>query len=530
MIRISQIRLNIDEDISLLKDKIVKKLRIKESDILDIKIFKESIDARRAGKIDFVYTVDIKVKNEGKIIKKYKDVSLTPDMEYKYPKQGEKELSHRPVIIGMGPAGMFAGLILAQKGYKPIILERGEKVEDRTATVNKFWETGKLNTKSNVQFGEGGAGTFSDGKLTTRIKDKRCRKVLEEFIKAGAPEDILYSHKPHVGTDILKNVVKNIRKEIINLGGEIRFNSLVSDFVIEEESIKSVIVNDDYKIDTDNVVLAIGHSARDTFEKLYERNVEIKQKPFAIGVRIEHPQEIINNAQYKQFATHKRLGAADYRLTYHASNGRSVYTFCMCPGGSVVAAASEEGMVVTNGMSEHARDKENANSALLVSVVQEDFESDHPLAGMYYQRKWEQQAFVLGGEDYKAPTQLVGDFLKGNESSEYKSVKPSYQPGTKLNTIEACLPSYVTEAMKEGIQYFDKKLKGFAMEDAILTGIETRSSSPIRILRDIDTLESINVRRLYPTGEGAGYAGGIVSAAVDGIKSAEKIIEKYKVE
>lgn len=529
MIRVSQIKLDIDENLKVLRKRIVKKLRIADSDLIEYKIFKESIDARRAGKINFVYTVDVKVKNESRVLKKNKDLSVSPDMKYKYPKMGDKELANRPVVIGMGPAGMFTALILAQKGYKPLVLERGEKVEDRTNTVNEFWNKGILNTKSNVQFGEGGAGTFSDGKLTTRIKDKRCRKVLEEFIKAGAPHDIMYSHKPHVGTDILKEVVKNIRNEIIKLGGEIKFNSLVTDFNIENGQIKSLTVDGKEEIVSDNVVLAIGHSARDTFEKLYEKKVDIVQKPFAMGVRIEHPQEVINNAQYKQFATHKRLGAADYRLTYHAENGRSVYTFCMCPGGSVVAAASEEGRLVTNGMSEHARDKDNANSALLVSVVQEDFESEHPLAGMYYQRKWEEAAFIAGGSDYKAPTQLVGDFLRGEESTEYKSVTPSYIPGTKLTSMEKCLPSYIIEAMREGIANLDKKLKGFAMEDAIITGIESRSSSPIRIRRDIESLQSINVKGLYPAGEGAGYAGGIVSAAVDGIKAAEKIIEMYRV-
>ncbi|WDV45649.1 NAD(P)/FAD-dependent oxidoreductase [Clostridiaceae bacterium M8S5] len=528
MIRVSQIRLEIDEKIELLKNKIAKKLRIKDADILKIKIFKESIDARK-GKIQFVYTVDIKVKNESKVLKKNKNVTVSPNLKYDYPKMGKETLNNRPVIIGMGPAGMFAGLILAQMGYKPLVFERGESVEDRTKTVNEFWKSGKLGISSNVQFGEGGAGTFSDGKLTTRVKDKRCRKVLEELVLAGAPKDILYSHKPHVGTDILKEVVKNIRKEIIQLGGDIRFNSQVTDFIIEEDSIKSVEINNDCIVDSDNVILAIGHSARDTFEKLYDRDVCIMQKPFAIGVRIEHPQEIINNSQYGQFASHERLGPADYRLTYHATNGRSVYTFCMCPGGSVVSASSEEGRLVTNGMSEHARDKENANSALLVSVVQEDFESDHPLAGMYFQRKWEELAFKAGGEDYKAPVQLVGDFLKDIESSEYKSVIPSYKPGVKMASLDKCLPNYVLEAMKEGIVNFDSKIKGFAMEDAILTGVETRSSSPIRIKRDIESLQSVNINGLYPTGEGAGYAGGIVSAAVDGIKAAEKIIERYKV-
>lgn len=338
----------------------------------------------------------------------------------------------------------------------------------------------------------------------------------------------MYSFKPHVGTDILKRVVKNIREEIKRLGGNIIFNSKVTDFKIKEEQIYGVEINDEEIIKGEAVILAVGHSARDTFELLYKRKISIIQKPFAIGVRIEHPQAIINKAQYKQFSNHKRLGAADYRLTYHASNGRSVYTFCMCPGGNVVAAASEEGKVVTNGMSEHARDKENANSALLVSVVQEDFEESHPLAGMYFQREWEKKAFEIGGGGYIAPAQLVGDFIKDVKSKNLGDVNPSYKPGVKLTDMNNCLPSYISYAMKEGIINMDKKLKGFGMKSAIITGVETRSSSPIRIVRDSETLESINVKGLYPAGEGAGYAGGIISAAVDGIKIAEKIISKYK--
>ncbi|SHJ55912.1 NAD(P)/FAD-dependent oxidoreductase [Paramaledivibacter caminithermalis] len=530
MIRISNIRLGIKDDIDRLPYEVSKILKIKPKEIIDLNIFKESIDARRKGKIDFVYTIDLLIKNEKNVLKKAKNkkISITPDMEYKYPEPGKVPIDKRPIIVGSGPAGLFCGLILAQMGYKPLILERGEDVDNRSKTVEKFWKTGYLNIESNVQFGEGGAGTFSDGKLTTRIKDPRCRKVLKELVKAGAPEDIIYSFKPHIGTDILKNVVKNLRKKIETLGGEIVFNSKVTDFKIKDGKIFGLEVNHDEVIEGEAIVLAIGHSARDTFEVIYKRGVEIIQKPFAIGVRIEHPQAVINKAQYKEFANHKRLGAADYRLTYHASNGRSVYTFCMCPGGSVVAAASEEYRVVTNGMSEYARDKDNANSALLVSVAQEDFKSSHPLAGMYFQRKWEERAYDIGGGGYIAPAQLVGDFLKGIASSQLKDVKPSYEPGIKLTNINECLPSYVTEAMKEAITNMDKKLKGFQMEGAIMTGVETRSSSPIRITRDSNTLESTNINGLYPSGEGAGYAGGIVSAAVDGIKIAEKIISKYK--
>ncbi|WP_432403724.1 NAD(P)/FAD-dependent oxidoreductase [Wukongibacter sp. M2B1] len=530
MIRISQLRLGIEDNTQKLIKKASKVLNIKTDSIKEISIFKESIDARKKGQIEFVYTVDVSVDNEKRILKKIrnKNVTITPDMEYKYPEPGNIKLGSRPIVIGMGPAGLFCGLILAQMGYKPLILERGEDVENRSKTVGKFWKSGKLNTESNVQFGEGGAGTFSDGKLTTRVKDLRCRKVLRELVKAGAPEDIMYSFKPHVGTDILKSVVKSLREEILELGGQVRFNSKATSLIIKDGKISGVEVNGEEIINSEAVVLAIGHSARDTFEMLHQNSVDIVQKPFAIGVRIEHPQSVINQAQYKQFATHERLGAADYRLTYHASNGRSVYTFCMCPGGSVVAAASEDGRVVTNGMSEYARDKANANSALLVSVVPEDFEGDHPLAGMYFQRKWEEKAYKLGGGGHIAPAQLVGDFLEDRASEGLGEVNPSYEPGIKLTNMVECLPSYVIEAMKEAIVNMDRKLKGFGMDSAIITGVETRSSSPIRILRESKSLESSNINGLYPAGEGAGYAGGIISAAVDGIKIAEKIILKYK--
>ncbi|MCD5414399.1 MAG: hypothetical protein LR001_05280 [Clostridiales bacterium] len=524
MIRISELKLDIDDSIEKLPLKISKVLKINQGEIIDYKIFRESIDARRKGKINFVYTVDVNLKNEKSILKKNKEISPTPNMKYVYPKPGDKILDKRPVIIGMGPAGLFAGLILAQMGYNPIILERGESVEKRAKTVEKFFNTGKLDTESNIQFGEGGAGTFSDGKLTTRTKDLRSRKVLEELVLAGAPEEIMYSCKPHVGTDILKNVIKNIREKIIKLGGEIRFNTCVSDLIIENNRIKTIIVNKGEIIEADVVVLAIGHSARDTFEKIFERGVDITSKSFAIGARIEHPQELINKVQYKDYAGHKRLGSAEYRLTYKSKSGRPVYTFCMCPGGSVVAASSETGALVTNGMSEQARDKENANSALLVAVGSEDFEGEHPLAGMYFQRKWEQKAFELGGCDYRAPAQLLGDFVAGKPSTNLGAVNPSYRPGVKLTSIDDCLPHYVTDAMKEAIIHWDKKIKGFATKDAVITGVETRSSSPVRIMRDSETLESTNVKGLYPAGEGAGYAGGIISAAIDGIRVAEKIL------
>lgn len=527
MLRVNQVKLSIDEDISTINQKLEKRLKIKSNELISYKIFKESIDARR-GTINFVYTVDVEVRNEDKVLKRCKDVSRTPDFSYKEVTEGENILKNRPVIIGSGPAGIFAALILARRGYMPIVLERGQDVDKRTQSVYEFWKTGKLNTESNVQFGEGGAGTFSDGKLTTRIKDKRCRKVLEEFVEAGAPDEILYSYKPHIGTDILKKVVKNIRQTIEELGGEIRFNSKVTDFIIEDGKIRSLEINNSEVLEADEVILAIGHSARDTYEVLNQRGVQIRQKPFSMGVRIEHPQELINESQYGKHKDHKRLGVAEYRLTYQAKNDRAAYTFCMCPGGEVVAAASEENMLATNGMSEYKRNKANANSALLVQVNTDDFGSDHVLAGVEFQRKWEKIAFELGGNNYNAPTQLVGDFLKDKESTKVGSVKPSYKPDIKLTDLRKCLPDFVVETMKEAIPEMDKRLKGFAMDDALLTGVETRSSAPIRIERDEDTLESPNTAGLFPCGEGGGYAGGIISGAVDGIKVAEKIIGKYK--
>lgn len=531
MIRISNIKLNIDEDKSILKKYILKKLKLNEKELIKYHIYKESVDARKKGKIDFVYTIDVEVINEESTLKKIKDkdIAMTPDFKYKNVDMGEKKLKNRPVVIGSGPAGLFASLLLAQRGYSPLMLERGLDVDNRTNDINEFWNNRVLKKNSNVQFGEGGAGTFSDGKLTTRTKDLRVGKILEEFVKFGAPDEILYSHKPHVGTDILKNVVKNIRNEIIRLGGEVRFNSQVTDIILEDNCIKGVITNENEKIQTEAVILAIGHSARDTYKMLYRNNIKIIQKPFSIGARIEHPQILINKSQYKEFYNHPRLGAADYRLIHQASNERTAYTFCMCPGGSVIASASDEFEVVTNGMSEHARDKENANSAFLVNVSPEDFESNHPLAGIHFQQKYEKLAFELGGKNYNAPVQLVGDFLNDKVSSSIGNIKPSYNPGYTLTDLRECLPEFVVQTMKEGLLSLDKKLQGFALHDAVLTGVETRSSAPLRIVRDESTLESINTKNLYPSGEGAGYAGGIVTAAVDGIKCAEKIIEKYSI-
>lgn len=524
MIRISNIKVGIFENKDI-KKLCAKKAGISENDIISLNIFRRSIDARKKDNIHYVYIVDIDVKNEKKLLSsKNKDISVTPDMEYKFPK-GECKINSSPVVIGFGPAGMFSALILAQMGLKPIVIERGQNVDKRTEAVNKFWNEGILDTENNVQFGEGGAGTFSDGKLTTRIKDLRCRKVLEEFVKFGAPKEILYEQKPHIGTDILKTVVKNIREEIIRLGGEIYFGKKVMDFLTEENKIKGVVLSDNTVINCSDVVLAIGHSARDTFEKIYEKKIAMEQKPFAMGVRIEHPQSMIDYSQYGNVCN--KLPAADYRLTYTTSKGRGVYTFCMCPGGTVVAAASEEGMVATNGMSEYARDKENANSALLVQIYPDDFGSDHILAGMYMQRELEKKAFLYGGENYNAPAQTVGSFLKGYEDTKLGEVKNSYKPNIKFTDIRNILPEFMTEAIAEALPNMGKKLKGFDRDDALMTAVESRSSSPVRIIRDKETGESITLKGLYPTGEGAGYAGGIVSAAVDGIISAEKIFYKY---
>ncbi len=528
MLRVSNLKISINEDKKILKKLILKKLRIKESELIKYTIYKESIDARKKGNIDFVYTVDVSLKNEAKIIKNgLKDVVEIKNKNYVGVKMGSEKLNSRPVVIGSGPAGLFASLLLAQNGYNPIMIERGTDVDTRTKDINNFLLTRKFKNNSNVQFGEGGAGTFSDGKLTTRIKDIRCRKVLEELVNFGSPDEILYSYKPHVGTDILVDVVRNIRNEIIRLGGEVRFNSLVTDIEVENNAVKSITINEKEKIDAQVVILAIGHSARDTYKMLHKKGVLITQKPFAIGARIEHPQELINKSQYKEFYNHPRLGAADYKLIEHTSNLRTAYSFCMCPGGSVIASASNEGEVVTNGMSEHARDKVNANSGFLVNVIPSDFGSDDPLAGIYFQEKYEKLAYNLGGKNYNAPVQLVGDFLNDKTSNALGSVEPSYKPGYTFVDLRECLPKFVTDSMKEAIVKLNNKLDGFAMYDAILTGVETRSSAPVRIVRDEETLQSSNVKNLYPCGEGAGYVGGIVTAAVDGIKCAEKIIQNY---
>lgn len=531
-IQVNNISLNIDEPMELLEDKIAKKLRIDKDNIKTFKVLKESIDARKKDNIKFNYQCEVIISgDEKKLINKIasNEVLVKKDSYEPEFKLGDKKLNTRPVVVGMGPAGLFAGLLMAQKGYKPIIIERGESVENRSKTVEHFWKTGQLNSESNVQFGEGGAGTFSDGKLTTRSKDFRCDYILEEFIKAGAKDEIAYMGKPHVGTDILKDVVKNMRNEIISLGGEVRFNSKLEDLIIKNNKLKAIIVSGE-EIPCEVAILATGHSARDTYEMLYKRGIFMSPKPFAIGVRIEHPQELINKNQYGKFAGHPRLRAADYKLTYTDEvTGRGVYSFCMCPGGVVVASSSEYNMLVTNGMSYSTRDKENANSALVVSVSEKDFEDKGPLSGIEFQRKYERLAYNLGGGNHVAPIQLVGDFLNDRKSKKVGTVNPSFTRGYELQQLENCLPGYVIDSLKRGINNFDRKIKGFAMNDAVMTGIETRTSAPVRIERN-ENLESISVAGLYVAGEGAGFAGGIISAAVDGIKVAERIMSTYSVE
>ena len=525
MIRVNEIALSLDYDETALKKAAAKKLNISVADIKYISLYKRSVDARKKDNVHFTATVDIKADNENKIVKKCKNAVFAEEYKYDLPKC--RKLSKRPVIIGSGPCGMFAALILAQCGQDPIVIERGRDVDRRTKDINEFWSGGVLDEKSNVQFGEGGAGTFSDGKLNTGTKDKRIRKVLEEFAENGSPKEILYLAKPHIGTDMLKKTVKNIREKIISLGGEYLFETRLTDIRSTDGKINAVVLernNEVFTLETDNVILAIGHSARDTFKMLKEKNIAMEQKAFAMGVRIEHLQELINKSQYGSFWNDTNLSAADYKLAVHLSNGRGVFTFCMCPGGSVVAAASEHGRLVTNGMSEFARDKVNANSALLVGVNPDDFGSDDILAGVEFQRRLEEMAFNAGGENYHAPVQRVCDFLKKQKSVEIGSVVPSYSVGYTLTNLDICLPEYMTDSLREGIILMDKRLKGFADGDAVLTAVESRSSSPVRILRD-EKMQSVSVKGLYPCGEGAGYAGGIVSAAVDGIKAAEMILQ-----
>ena len=528
MLRLTEIRLPINHVAEAIEKSIIEQLNIKPEALLNHIVARRGYDARKKNAIVFVYTVDVELADEAATLLKHKNsskISNTPDTQYQFVAEAPTELKQRPLIVGMGPCGFMAGLLLAQMGFKPIILERGKEVRQRTKDTWNFWKKNELNVESNVQFGEGGAGTFSDGKLYSGVKDPRNlgRKVLEEFVQAGAPEEILYVSKPHIGTFRLVSMVEKIRATIEELGGEIRFDSRIEDFVIENEKIRGVILAGGERINSDHVILAIGHSARDTFQVLYDKGVFIEAKPFSIGFRIEHPQSMIDENRYGKEAGNPLLGAADYKLVHHCKNGRAVYSFCMCPGGTVVAAASEQGRVVTNGMSQYSRNERNANSGIVVSVTPEKDYPGHPLAGIEFQRKWEERAYQLGGKNYNAPEQLVGDFLAGKSSEELGSVAPSYRPGGKLTDLSTALPDYAIEAIREALPAFNKKMPGFSMSDALLTAVETRTSSPINIKRNKDDCQSVNTKGLYPAGEGAGYAGGILSAAIDGIKVAEAL-------
>lgn len=538
MLRLTEIKLPLDHSDDELTQAILEKLALKQTELLEVNVFKRSYDARKKSDIALIYQLDITLTEaaEKRVLADFKKanfVSPSPDMAYQFVAEAPDDFpqsgQQRPIIVGFGPAGILAALILAQMGLKPIVLERGQEVKKRTKQTWGLWRQGKLNTESNVQYGEGGAGTFSDGKLYSQVKDKRHlgRKVLTEFVKAGAPDEILYVSKPHIGTFKLVKMVESMRAEIIRLGGEIRFEQKVETLHRHVDSdgmgqVTGLTLASGETIDTNHVIFAIGHSARDTFEMLLDQGVYIEPKPFSIGFRIEHPQSVIDKARFGTFAGHPILGAADYKLVHHCKNGRSVYSFCMCPGGTVVAAASENGGVVTNGMSQYSRNERNANAAIVVGIDPEKDYPNHPLAGIDLQRKLEQRAYELGGGDYQAPAQLVGDFLRNKPSRELGDVIPSYKPGIKLGDLTQALPEFANEAIREAIPEFNKKIQGFAMNDAILTGVETRTSSPICIKRD-KTFQSINTKGLYPSGEGAGYAGGIFSAAIDGIKVAEAI-------
>lgn len=526
MLRLTSLTLPVGHSESDLADLVLQRLGIPSGVLVEYHIRRKSVDARKRGGVFFVYTVDAEIDgDENAFVNPKHGVSIAASLKYTRPVSGK--CPTRPVIIGTGPSGLFAGLILAEAGLRPLLLERGKPAKDRAKDVVTFWKNGKLDENSNVQFGEGGAGTFSDGKLTTQIKDKhnRSRKVLEEIVAAGASDEILYLAKPHIGTDVLVRVVTNIREKIISLGGEVRFQSHVTKLLVNDRIVKGIVLAGGEQIDADTVIAAIGHSARDTFYEFYSKGIMCEQKPFSIGARIEHPQDFIDRAQYGKYASNPELGRAEYKLVHHCPDGRGVYTFCMCPGGSVIGSSSEPGMVVTNGMSTSARSGINANSALLVSVRPEDFAGDHPLAGIEFQRKWEAAAFKLAGSSYNAPAQRVEDFLLGRPSMAAGSVKPSYTPSVCYCDISNCLPSFAVKAMRSALPELDKKIRGFAMADAILTAPETRSSSPVRITRN-EKYESISTEGLYPAGEGAGYAGGIMSAAVDGIKVAESILQK----
>jgi uncharacterized FAD-dependent dehydrogenase len=533
MLRLSEIKLPLDHSEAELESAIGSRLLglgVPADGLVRYTVYRRAHDARKRSDIKLTYIVDVELVDEAsarKHLDGHPHCSVTPDMTYRFvAKAPEHSTSPRPVVIGMGPCGLFAGLILAQMGFRPIILERGKAVRERTKDTWGLWRKNVLNPESNVQFGEGGAGTFSDGKLYSQIKDPKHygRKVLEEFVLAGAPEDILYLSRPHIGTFRLVGMVEKMRATIHRLGGEVRFESRVDDIAIEDGKVRGLKLSNGETLRCDHVVLSVGHSARDTFQLLHDRGVYMEAKSFSLGFRIEHPQGLIDRSRFGKFAGHKLLGAADYKVVHHCSNGRAVYSFCMCPGGTVVAATSEPGRVVTNGMSQYSRNERNANAGIVVGITPADFPGG-PLAGIAFQRRWEERAFELGGGNYCAPGQLVGDFIAGRPSTSLGSVEPSYKPGVLPTDLSTSLPDYVIDAIREALPQIDKKIPGFAMHDAVLTGVETRTSSPIRVRRR-DDYQSVNVEGLYPAGEGAGYAGGIYSAAIDGIEVAEALALK----
>ncbi len=531
MLRITELKLPLDHAPGALRAAALARLSVADADLISMTVARRANDARRKSAILWVYSVDVEVANEAAVLARLADdpkIGPTPDEGYKPVARAPAELRSRPVVIGAGPCGLFAGLILAEMGFNPIILERGKVVRERTKDTWGLWRRGELNSESNVQFGEGGAGTFSDGKLYSQIKDPRKlgRKVLTEFVEAGAPPEILTEAHPHIGTFRLVTMVESMRAKVEALGGEYRFKSKVVDFEIAGEGadrrIRGLVLEDGSRIETDQVVLALGHSSRDTFERLFARGVHVEAKPFSIGFRIEHPQSWIDKARYGPSAGHKDLGAAAYSLAHHCGNGRSVYSFCMCPGGTVVAAASEPGRVVTNGMSQYSRNERNANAGIVVGITPADYPHDGPLAGIELQRRWEEAAFEAGGRTYAAPGQTVGDFLAGRPSTALGAIVPSYRPGVTPTDLSTCLPDYAIAAIREALPAFGRQIAGFDAAEAVLTGVETRTSSPVRITRGAD-FQSLNTRGLFPAGEGAGYAGGILSAGVDGIKVAEAV-------
>jgi uncharacterized FAD-dependent dehydrogenase len=540
MLRLNELTLPLEHPADALRPAILARLGIPSADLIRFEIYKRGIDARKPYAILFVYTVDVEVRDQDSVLvraKRNAKLGITPDTEYKFVARATASAAQasRPIVIGMGPAGLFAGLILAQSGFRPLILERGKAVRERTKDTFKMWRQGILDTESNTQFGEGGAGTFSDGKLYSQVKDPKHygRKVLREFVESGAPEEILFVSRPHIGTFRLVAMVERMRAKIIALGGEIRFESRVDEIEFEQiaasgddvrsQRVSGVVLASGERIATDHLVLAVGHSARDTFTMLHRHHVHIEAKPFSIGFRIEHPQSLINKCRYGSNADNPLLGAADYKMVHHARNGRSVYTFCMCPGGTVVAATSEEGRVVTNGMSQYSRSERNANAGIVVGITPEEDYPGDPLAGVAFQRFWESRAYELGGRNYEAPGQLVGDFLAKRPSTALGSVTPSYTPGVHLCDLSTALPDYAITAIREAIPAFAKQIKGFDLQDAVLTAVESRTSSPIRITRDDQDFQSLNTLGLFPCGEGAGYAGGILSAGIDGIKVAEAV-------